>query len=231
MVNKTLAAYIGLDFLFLATGAIILGFSIVVRNSCFDDELSGENDDGVEVARDLLYREFPFSAGIGNGIFTFLAFVTTLPGLMIITTNKPRRGWLKFAGFLISVNAVYTLILGLQLWMFTLRIGETFEGIWRGVGDGLQVRMQDGFKCCGYNEIAFQLSPTTCPSPAAASSMPSCAGPISRFANTSINSVFTAMFGIVGVDALLILATACLLKERKEMERFRVIDEKRRGTF
>jgi hypothetical protein len=73
----------------------------------------------------------------------------------------------------------------------------------------------------------------TCPSPAAAALMTGCATPLSRFSNTFIDNIFTAMFGVVGVDAVLIIATACLLKERKEMARFRHIDEKTgvRGTF
>jgi hypothetical protein len=32
---------------------------------------------------------------------------------------------------------------------------------------------------------------------------------------------------ILGIDALLVLAIACLLKERKEKERYYIIDQKR----
>jgi hypothetical protein len=38
--------------------------------------------------------------------------------------------------------------------------------------------------------------------------------------------VFTAVFGIVGIDVLAVLAIAMLLKDRKEKERYRHIDEK-----
>jgi hypothetical protein len=38
--------------------------------------------------------------------------------------------------------------------------------------------------------------------------------------------IFTGAFGIVGVDVALIMATAMLLKDRKEKERYRHIDEK-----
>jgi len=56
MVNKVLAAYIGIDIIFAATGALILGFSVIVKNTCFDPPT-----DGNEAARDLLYQQFPFS--------------------------------------------------------------------------------------------------------------------------------------------------------------------------
>lgn len=63
--------------------------------------------------------------------------------------------------------------------------------------------------------------------------MTGCVTPLSRFGNTFIDNIFTALFGVVGVDAVLVIASLCLLKDRKEMERYRHIDEKSgaRGTF
>jgi hypothetical protein len=56
--------------------------------------------------------------------------------------------------------------------------------------------------------------------------MPGCSTPINNFSNIFIDDIFTALFGMVGADAILILSIACLLKDRKERERFRVIDKK-----
>ena len=56
--------------------------------------------------------------------------------------------------------------------------------------------------------------------------MRGCVTPITSFANVFLDNIFTALFGMVGIDVLFIMATACLLKERKERERFRHIDEK-----
>lgn len=66
----------------------------------------------------------------------------------------------------------------------------------------------------------------TCPSPAAAALMKGCAAPVTSFLNVFIDNIFTAVFGMVGVDAVLVVTAACLLKDRKERERFRHIDEK-----
>lgn len=59
--------------------------------------------------------------------------------------------------------------------------------------------------------------------------MRGCAAPISSFANILIDDIFTALFGMAAFDAVLLLATACLLKDRKERARFRYIDAKAEG--
>jgi hypothetical protein len=53
-----------------------------------------------------------------------------------------------------------------------------------------------------------------------------CVGPFSSFANTYLDLIFTAAFGIVGVDVLLLLCIVMVLKYRAELERYRHIDEK-----
>ncbi|TGJ81481.1 hypothetical protein E0Z10_g7287 [Xylaria hypoxylon] len=225
MVTKVLAAFIGVDILFALTGALIVGFSVIVRSTCFNPPTDGD-----EAARDLLYQQFPLSAGIGNGVFTFIAFACTLPAL---ATNS--RSWLKGAIALVVVNAIFSLVIGLELWILTLRIKETFSTLWNVQPAEVQGFMQGAFNCCGYfnsTSPAFHTD-ATCPSPATAALMTGCATPLSRFSNTFIDNIFTALFGVVGIDAVLIVAALCLLKERKEMERYRHIDEKSgaRGTF
>ena len=56
--------------------------------------------------------------------------------------------------------------------------------------------------------------------------MVGCVKPFSAYANNFLDTIFTGAFGIVGIDAFLILAIAMLLKDRKEKERYRHIDEK-----
>lgn len=78
-----------------------------------------------------------FAAGIGNGIFTFIAFACTLPAL---ATNS--RSWLKAAVFLVVIDAIFTLIIGLDLWILTLRIKETFSNLWVAQTPEVQSLMQ-----------------------------------------------------------------------------------------
>jgi len=56
MVNKILASFVLADFLFAVGGAIMLGFAVIVQQTCFNAPT-----EGVEAARNLLYREFPFN--------------------------------------------------------------------------------------------------------------------------------------------------------------------------
>jgi len=52
-------------------------------------------------------------------------------------------------------------------------------------------------------------------SPLIAAEMPGCVGPFSNFSNSTLNLVFTASFGIVALDMILLICVAVLLKDRK----------------
>ena len=76
-------------------------------------------------------------AGIANAVFSFIAFIITLPGL---ATGS--RSWLKTAGYLIVVNAIMTMAIGLDLWLVTLKMRENFSNIWNEQSDAVQGLMQ-----------------------------------------------------------------------------------------
>ncbi|KAI3397348.1 hypothetical protein diail_11006 [Diaporthe ilicicola] len=218
MVNKVLGAYVAADFLFVATGAILVGFSVIVQNIMFETPTEGG-----EAVRNLLYQQFPLTAGIVNGVMVFVTFAFTLPAIAI-----PTRGWLKLSGYMLVVNAIFSVVLGLYLWILTLQTKEALSPLWNQQTPHVQDLMQTTFACCGFfnsTSPAFVTDPT-CPSPAAAALMRGCAAPLSSFANVFVDNIFTAVFGMAGIDGVLILATACLLKDRKERERFRYIDSK-----
>lgn len=216
--NKILVAFVVADILFLLSGAIALGFSVIVGNIMDETPLDGET-----AARNLLYRRFPLQAGIINAIVIFVTFLVTVPGIIM-----PTRGWLKFGGYMVTASGMFSLCLGVYLWVLTLSARDDFFVIWMNSEARVQDLMQSAFECCGYfnsTSPAF-VTNAVCTSPAAAALMRGCAAPISGFSNVFIDDIFTAMFGMVGIDAILILATACLLKQRKERERYRHIDEK-----
>lgn len=218
MVNKILLTTVVADILFLASGAFQLGFALIVKR------VMGEQaTEGMQAARNLLYQRFPLQAGIVNAIMIFVTFALTLPGLV-----TPARGWLKLSGGLVTVCGLFSLCIGIYLWILTLRTKADFFQIWMRQEAPVQDLMQTSFECCGYfnsTSPAFVTNPA-CPSPAAAALMIGCAAPITSFSNIFIDDIFTAVFGMVGIDAVFILSIACLLKDRKERERYRHIDEK-----
>ncbi|KAK4237842.1 hypothetical protein C8A03DRAFT_44346 [Achaetomium macrosporum] len=217
-MNKVQLAYVVSDGLFLLMGIFILAFSIIVGN--IKDEVP---TDGQQAARNLLYQGFPLTAGIVNAVFIFLTFLVTLPGLATAS-----RGWLKLAGYMAVFCAIFSMALGLDLWISTLRIREDFAPLFSAQSEDVRSLMQTAFQCCGYFNSTSPAFATdaTCPSKAAAAVMRGCAAPITAFSGVFLDNIFTSLFGVVGFDVVFIMATACLLKDRKERERFRHIDEK-----
>jgi hypothetical protein len=61
----------------------------------------------------------------------------TLPGL----ATSSRR-WLKIAGYMAVVCAVFTMILGLYLWIFTLKTKEDFAPLFSAQSDNVKSLMQ-----------------------------------------------------------------------------------------
>jgi hypothetical protein len=59
MANKVLLAFVAADILFILTGAIMLGFSIVVQN-----DIQQTPTEGTQAARNLLYSRFPLTGGL-----------------------------------------------------------------------------------------------------------------------------------------------------------------------
>ncbi|POR32560.1 Uncharacterized protein TPAR_07236, partial [Tolypocladium paradoxum] len=218
MANKILLVALAAHVVFFATGGLVLGFSVVARS-----RMDNAPKDGQDAVRHLLFKNFPFTAGIVNAAFILAAFVFTLPGLI-----SPVRGWLKVGGYMITFCGLFTLCVGVHLWVMTLRVQESFFPTFLAQDPAVHQMIQKSFGCCGYfnhTTPAF-VTDATCPSPAAAALTRGCATAISGFSNVFIDRLFTAVFGMVGVDTVLILAIACLLKDRKERERYRDIDEK-----
>ena len=132
MVNKILAAAAVADVLFLTTGALQLGFSLIVKQTMNEDPTEGE-----QAARNLLYQRFPLEAAIINAIIIFVTFVSTLPGLV-----TPTRTWLKISGFLVTICAIFTMCIGIFLWVLTLRSQEDLFDIWTSQQPRVQNLMQ-----------------------------------------------------------------------------------------
>lgn len=116
MPNNVFTTTLGITFLFLVTGALQLGFSLIVQSQQDD-----RPQDGPEAVRNLLFQMFPLTAGIVNGAFIMATTAFTVLGLM-----SPARGLLKAAGYMVTVCGLFTLCLGVYMWIMTLRLKDGF---------------------------------------------------------------------------------------------------------
>lgn len=261
MPNRVFFAALAANVVVLASGCVELGFSLIVRSQMFN-----KPRDGQEAVRHLIYQSFPLTAGIVNAALILAAAVFTLIGLI-----SPMRGWLKVGGYAVALCGLFTLCIGVVIWLGTLKIKDAFYPVYVAQDPSVQQLIQTSvlstpckprqanrytdklpqFTCFGYfnQTMPAFVTDTICPSPAAAALVRGCGVAISSFANVFVDNIFTAVFGMVGtcqtlreregavsrapranaclgLDAVLILAIACLLKDRKERERYRHIDEK-----
>jgi len=216
--NKLMWAFVVADFVFVASGATMLGFVLISESS------SNEIPTIDNVANHLLLKSCPLTAAIVNSVFIFITFLVSLPALVM----RQNKGWLRAHGWMTVVCALFTLILGLVIWFQTLQTRSELLGVWANEAPRTQGLLQQKFNCCGY--LSFRQPPfvqdSTCPNRLAAAQKQGCITPFSNFANQYLDVVFTGFFGMVGVDALLLLCTVCVLKYREEQERYRHIDEK-----
>jgi len=206
------------DFLFLAGGALLLGFALIEQSEM------GEKATKSNVVRNLLLVYSPATAAIVNAIGVFVAFLISIPGLILPST----RGWLKFFGAMVLSNALFTMIIGLVIWYHTLHTRSEFSSIWAKQPSLTQSFLQQSLDCCGYENSTSPpfILDSTCTSAAKAAMLGGCISSFSSEANLVLDQIFTAAFAIVGVDAVTFLAILMLLQDRKEKERYRHIDEK-----
>ncbi|KAF2873179.1 tetraspanin [Massariosphaeria phaeospora] len=218
MPSKLMIIYVAFDLIFAACGGLLMGFSLIseqrLRNTPTVDN----------VAQNLLLGQCPLTAGVVNSIFVFVTFILSLPALFL----PLNRGWLRAQGWLVVFSAIFTLGLGLTVWVETLETRRRLNDIWGGEAPLIQSLLQQKFDCCGYfnSTSPGYVTDAVCVSDLVATQKGGCIRPFYLFANKYLDQIFTAAFGIVGVDVLLVLCVAMVLKYRQEQERYKHIDEK-----
>ena len=112
---------------------------------------------------------------------------------------------------------IVTLVIGLDIWFQTLRTRGNLQSHWVQESKETQSLLQQKvvltvwqpfktilifgqFQCCGYLSNNFVVD-ATCPNAFIAAQTRGCVGPFSNFANSFLDLIFTAMFGIVGMCA------------------------------
>lgn len=158
-----------------------------------------------------------------NSVIMFITFLLAIPALF----NKSNHSYLVVHCWGIVLSAALTLGIGLAIWFSTLETHKNLIPIWKAQSDAVLSMLQERFKCCGYDNPALFIRDATCSSAATAARLGGCMTPFARFANQFLDVVFTTFFGFVAVDMMTLLAALCLIKDRKEKERYRLIDEKR----
>ena len=137
MPNHVLLATTGLTLLFVSAAGIIMGFSVI--SSKMRNDITPV--DGIDAARHLTYQRFPLEAGIANAAMMFLTFLLILPGLL-----TPTRTLLKVSAAAISVCGLFTLCIGIFLWILTLNTTKTFMPIWKTQEQYVQGLMEDSVR-------------------------------------------------------------------------------------
>merc|ERR1711939_1054661 len=159
-------------------------------------------------------------ASLVNAIFMFVVILPSVPAIFMRTNRR----WLVLHSWGIVITTSITLGIGLRTWYDTLETHRTFGLVWNSQEDFSQSLLQHRFKCCGYTNPSLFIRDQTCPA-----QLGPCRVPFGNFANEFLDVVFTTVFGFCAVDVLLMLATMCLIIDRKERERFRKIDIKLGG--
>ncbi|KAH9875030.1 hypothetical protein J1614_004518 [Plenodomus biglobosus] len=218
MPTKLMMVFVAMDLIFAACGGLLLGFSLVSEQTMRDSPTVDN------VTQHILLGQCPLTAGVVNAIFVFVTFLLSLPALFLPTN----RGWLRTQGWLVVVCGTFTLGLGLAIWVETLQIRRNLSLIWGRETPLIQSLLQQKFDCCGYVNSTTPpfVQDSTCLNTLVAAQKGGCIAKFSSFANRYLDQIFTAAFGIVGVDFVLVLCVAMVLKYRLEQERYRHIDQK-----
>ncbi|KAJ9603473.1 hypothetical protein H2200_012251 [Cladophialophora chaetospira] len=218
MLNKTLLVFIVFDIIFLLCAGLHLFIPLYTRMNI------NKNTNVDNIASNLLLDNCPLTASMVNSIIMFVTFLLSVPAFFL----KRNRTYLKLHAWGVVIAAALTLAIGIEIWFSTLQTKKNLLPIWNAQPASIQIMLQQKFQCCGYSNVAlFTKDPVTCDSAATAARLGPCITPFGVFANRFLDIVFTTFFGFVAVDMMLLLAALCLIKDRKEKERYRLIDEKR----
>lgn len=167
-------------------------------------------------------------ASLGLGIAYAATFIIAL-----IAIVQPNHVTMFLAGlnWVLLIDGLATLVIGTAIWFWTLRERIEYDRKWLVAGSVVQTTLQDHFSCCGYffsNETTIPFG-GFCTDVTFAAQQQACVGPITTFADYTLNNIFTSVYGFMAVITGLFLMSVCVINKRVEAERFKKIDAKRGG--
>jgi len=216
MVSKRLmGAWAFFDFTLLAAGVVTLALSIVWQQPNF--------------LLNLVLSKADLTAGMVLGVALIATFFLSIGA--IVQKNHVTIG-LVILNWMLILDALGILIIGTFIWFYTLAEKNNFHVAFSQQSAQNKIAIQDKFKCCGYFLIndTLEIGGNVCSSQQAAVAVNNtCVLPITAFADTTLNDVFTTVYGFMAIVICLFLASLCVINKRQEDERFKKIDAKRGG--
>lgn len=215
--RKLMGFWVFFDICLLAAGTISLALSIAWR--------------APNLLINMVFSNADLTAGTVLGVALLITFGISVGA--IVQRNHVTLGLVILNWFLI-MDAIGVLVIGTFVWFYTLRERAEFHALWIQQTSNNRIALQDKFQCCGYfnasdhSEVGGQF----CANTTFVQNVTSfCVGPITSFADTSLNDLFTSVYGFMAVIMALFLTTVCVINKRLEDERFKKIDAKRGRGF
>jgi len=149
----------------------------------------------------------------------------------IIQPNHITIG-LVILNWTLIVDAIGIMLMGSWIWFYTLQERANFHVVFAAQTPAIQSAIQDKLQCCGYfnSTDLLQIGGSFCQNQTFANTLNSpCVGPITAFADMTLNNIFTTIYGYMAIAIALFLASLCVINVRLQEERFKKIDEKRGG--
>jgi len=216
MVSKKLmGVWAFLDVALLIAGAVSIALSVVWRER--------------NLLLNMVLSNADLTAGIVLGIALLITFAISIGA--IVQRNHITAG-LVILNWALILDALGIVVIGTFVWFYTLQERNNFHTVFSQQSTQNQIATQDKLKCCGYfnSSDLLQLGGSVCTSQAAADQLNNaCVGPITTFADTTLNDIFTTVYGFMAIVICLFLASLCVIKQRQDDERFKKIDSKRGG--
>lgn len=164
------------------------------------------------------------------GVVLISTFVFSLGAIVSRNTSTFR---LYLLNWVLLGNGILILIIGTFFWVYTLHERNNYHTVFGNQSDATKVSIQDTLKCCGYFSATDELAigGTVCTSQGAAEALNNfCVTPITKFADETLNNIFSTIYGFMAIIIGFFLANMCVIKKRQEFARFEKIDVKRGGS-
>ncbi|TFK55019.1 tetraspanin Pls1 family [Heliocybe sulcata] len=226
MVSKKLmGVWAFVDFCLLVAGVISIAVSIVWK--------------APNLLLNMVFSKGDLTAGTVLGVALLITFAFSIGA--IVQRNHVTIG-LVILNWILVLDAIGIAVIGTFVWAYTLQERANYHEVFVNEDNSTIIAIQDKLSCCGYfnGSDRLVLGGSFCQNQTFVDSFlqfdnttmtwtGACVAPITAFADSTLNNVFTSVYGFMAVVICLFLGSLCVIKKRQEEERFSKIDAKRGG--